>query len=66
MRIDDKLKDEKLQYDIKREVSKISALSSGKIDKHEYLKGVEILPSDQSGIREKAKFKYSPLGKAFD
>ena len=29
-----------------RETTKISALSSGKIDKHEYLTGEEILPSD--------------------
>ena len=39
MTTDDKIKDEKLQYDINREASKISALSSGKIDKHEYLTG---------------------------
>ena len=31
MKIDDKIKDEKLQYNINREVAKISALSSGKI-----------------------------------
>ena len=30
MTIDDKVRDEKLQYDISREVAKISALSSGK------------------------------------
>ena len=36
MTIDDKIKDEKLQYDINREVAKISSLSSRKIDKHEY------------------------------
>ena len=39
MTIDDKVKDEKLQYDINREPAKISALSSGKIDKYEYLTG---------------------------
>ena len=43
MTIEDKIKDEKLQYDINREVVKISALSSGKIDKYEYLTGEEIL-----------------------
>ena len=41
---------------------KISALSSVKIDKYEYLAGEEILPSDQSRIIEQAKFIYSPLG----
>ena len=44
MTIDDKSKDEKLQYDINREEEKISALSSGKIDKFKYLIGEEILP----------------------
>ena len=48
MTIDDKIKNEKLQYHINREVTKISALSSGKIEKYEYLTGKEILPSDQS------------------
>ena len=31
MTIDDKIKDEKLQYSIKKEAGKISALSSGKL-----------------------------------
>ena len=47
-------------------MAKISALSSGKSDKFEYLTGEEILPSDQSRIIEQAKFTYSPLGKAFE
>ena len=34
MKIDDKNWDEKLQYSIGREAAKISALSSGKIDKY--------------------------------
>ena len=33
MTIDDKIKDEKLQYNMNREAAKISALSSGKTDK---------------------------------
>ena len=37
MRIDDKIRDEKVQYDINGEVTKISALSLGKIDKYEFL-----------------------------
>ena len=52
MTIDDKIKDEKLQYGIIREAAKISALSSGKIDRYEYLTGEETLPSDQSRIVE--------------
>ena len=66
MNIDDKIKDEKLQYDINGEAAKISALSSGKIDKYEYLTGDEILRSDQRIVIEQAKFTYSPLGKAFE
>ena len=66
MTIDDKTKDEKLQYDINREAAKRSAISSGKIDKYEYLAGEEILPSDQNRIIEQARFTYSPLGKAFE
>ena len=66
MAIEDQIKDEKLQYDINREAAKISALSSGKLDKHEYLTGEEILPSNQQQIIQQAKFTYSPLGKALE
>ena len=66
MTIDDKIRNEKLKYDINREVAKISALLSGKIDKYECLTGEEILPSNQRKIIEQAKFPYSPLGKAFE
>ena len=44
----------------------MSALSSGKIDKYEYLTGEEILSSDQRRIIEQARFTYSRLGKAFE
>ena len=53
MAIDGKIRDEKLQYDINREAVKISALSSGEIDKYEYLTGEEILPSKQRQIIDK-------------
>ena len=66
MTIEDQIKDEKLQYDINREAAKISALSSGKIDKYEYLTGEEILSSNQQQIIQQAKFSYSPLGKALE
>ena len=65
MTIDGKIKDEKLQYDINREAAKISVLSSGNFDKHEYLTGKEILPFDQSRVIEQAKFIYSPLRKSW-
>ena len=48
MEIDKKMKHVKLQYDINREVAKISGLSSGKIHKYEYFKYEDVLPSDQS------------------
>ena len=60
----DKIRDEKLQYCINREAAKRSALSSGKNDKYKYLRGEEILPSDQRRVIEKAKFTYSPSRKA--
>ena len=41
-------------------------LSSGKIDKYEYLTGEEILPSNQKQIIKQAKYTYSSLGKAFE
>ena len=66
MTIEDHIKDEKLQYDINREAAKISVLSSGKIDKYEYLTGKEILSPNQQQIIEQDKFTYSPLGKAFE
>ena len=66
MTIEDQIKDEKLQSDINREAAKISVLSSGKIDKYEYLTGEEILPSNQQQIIQQAKSAYSPLGKAFE
>ena len=66
MTIKDQIKDKKLQYDINREAAKISALSSGKLDKYEYLTGEEILPSNQQQIIQQAKFDYSPVGKSIE
>ena len=34
--------------------------------KYESLTGDQILPSEQSGVKEPAKFTYSPLGEAFE
>ena len=59
MTIDEQIRDEKIQYDINREPTKISALSSSKIDKYEYLTGEEsnqkqIIEPAQSTLLEKA------------
>ena len=66
MTINDQIRDKKIQNDIDREAAKISALSSGKIRKYEYLTSEDILPSNQHQIIEQQKFTYSPLGKAFE
>ena len=66
MTTNDQIRDEKLQYNINRATAKISALSSGKMHKYEYLTGADILPSNQQQIIQQAKFTYSPLGKAFE
>ena len=66
MTIDQNINDEKLRYGINREAPKISALSTGKIDKNEYLTGKEILPSGQSQIMQQAKHTYLLLGKVFE
>ena len=47
MTINDRIIDEKLQYDIDRKAAKTSTLSSSKIHKYEYLTGENILPSNQ-------------------
>ena len=65
MKIDDKTKDEKQQYDINTEAAQTSALSSGKIDKYEFVIDKEILSSDQSRITEQAHFTYSQRSKTF-
>ena len=48
MTIDDKIRDDKLRYNINREAAKISVLSSGKTDKYEYLSGKEVISSNKS------------------
>ena len=59
-----KIKQNEAQYDLGREVAKISALSSNNLDKYEYLTG-EHLDLKPSTV-EQAKFEYSPLGKIFN
>ena len=45
----------KLQYSIHSEASKVSAFSSGKIDKYEYLTGEGISPSNWRQIIDQTK-----------
>ena len=61
--IDNKIKANQDQYDLDKEVAKISALSSKELDKYEYLTGEDL--GYKPGVVEKVKFEYSPLGEAF-
>ena len=66
MAMDEKMRDEKLQYDIIRRAAKLSVLSSGKIHKYECLTGEEILPADQNRVIKQVTFTNSPLEKALE
>ena len=61
--LDDKIKANQAQYDLHRETTKISALSSGELGKYEYLTGEDL--GYKPGVAKKAKFEYSPLSKIF-
>ena len=65
MTFNDKIRYEKLQYNINSKAAKIVALSSGKFDEYKYLTGEEIFPFNPRQIIEPAKFKNFPIGKAF-
>ena len=62
--LDDEIKANKAQYDLDREVAKISALSSGELEKYEYLPGKDL--GYKTDAIQEAKFEYSPLGKVFN
>ena len=66
MTIYDKIRNEKLQHDINRAIAMISALSSVRKKKYEYLKSVEMLPTQQYEIAEDTIFFYSPVGKVLE
>ena len=53
--INDQIRNEKLQYVINREAAKMSALSSGRIHKYEYLTDEDTLRSNQQQIIEQEK-----------
>ena len=60
----DNIRDEKLQYNITSEATKMSALPSGKIAKYEYLTVKEMLPSNKRQMKDQTKFTHSILRKA--
>ena len=51
------------QYKVDRLNAEISAFSSGDLNKHEFLKRVEL--NYKPNALDKARFEFSPLGKAF-
>ena len=63
--IDNKVKQNKTQYDLDRQTPKISALSSGKLSKYKFLTGKGVLPVKDliEQVTAMKRFKYSPLGK---
>ena len=61
--LDDKIKMDRAQYDLDREAAKIFGLSSGELEKYEYLTGKDL--GYKPDVVQKAKFEYSPLGKVF-
>ena len=62
--LDNKIRQNKVDYDLYRNNAKISALPSGKLDKYQYLtcEDYEYRPDPV----QKAKFKYSALGQVFN
>ena len=61
--LDRKIKQIEAQYDLERKAAKISALSSGNLDKYEYLTGEDL--NYKPSTVDQAKFDYSPLSKFF-
>ena len=62
--LDKKIRSNQAQYDLDRQNAKISARSSGELDKYEYLMGEDL--GYKPGVVQKAKFEYSPLGQVFN
>ena len=62
--LDRKIMQNEAQYDLDRKAAKISALSSNKLEKYEYLTGEDL--GLRPSIIEQSKFEYSSLGKIFN
>ena len=63
--INNKIELNKAQYNLDRQIAKISALSSGNVSKYEFMTKKDVLP--ENVLLEKAAafkiYEYSPLGK---
>ena len=62
--LDNKIMSNQVQYDLDRQNANISALSSGELDKYEYLTGEDL--GYKPDVVQKAKFEHSPLGQVFN
>ena len=62
--LDRKIKQNRDDYDLHRKNAEISALSSGDLEKYEYLTGKDL--QYKPDAVQKAKFEYSPLGQVFN
>ena len=62
--LNDKIKANNAQHDLDRKSTKISALSSGELEKYDYLTGEDL--GYKPDVIQKAKFEYFPLGKVFN
>ena len=62
--LDNKIRSNQSQYDLDRQNAKISALSSGELDKYDYLTSEDL--GYKPDVVQKAKFEYSPLGQVFN
>ena len=62
--LDNKIRSNQAQYDLDRQNIKISALSSGELEKYEYLTGEDL--GYKPDLVQKGKFEYSPLDQVFN
>ena len=61
--LDDKIESNNNQYKIDRLNAEISAFSSGDLNKYDFLTRKDL--KDKPNALDKARFEFSPLGKAF-
>ena len=62
--VGNKIRQNQADYYLYRKNARISALSSSKLDKYEYLTGEDL--GYRPDPEQKAKFEYSPLGQVFN
>ena len=62
--LNDKIKPNQAQYVLGKNTAKISALSSGELEKYEHLNRED--SRYKTGVVKKKKFEYYPLGQVFN